>query len=195
MDIKDMNVNSNNNQTIKGKFVGREVITCVTSTTEYILNQNDYNAPFSWDDVENYFIDNSDEIEEIEDELLDISEKRRELEDKVFSLENKNQLTYEKERELDEKINEFIAKEDELQEKIDELEQEQDEPQEVYEWWEVSSYLLEKLRAKGEVVIPHMNIWGRCRSGQAILLDYVISEICFDNEILEGQENYKYWID
>ena len=34
-----------------------------------------------------------------------------------------------------------------------------------------------------------MTVWGRATTGQAILLDGVISEICSDMEILEGQAN------
>ena len=71
---------------------------------------------------------------------------------------------------------------------IEELEQ---EPQEIYEWWIVTSYLCDKLRENGEPVLEWGNncYWGRCCTGQAILLDSVISEICSDMEILEGQKN------
>lgn len=66
----------------------------------------------------------------------------------------------------------------------------QNEPQEIYEYWLVSEYLGNKLKAKGEPVLEwglHL-IWGRTTTGQAILLDGVISEICEDMEILEGQK-------
>jgi hypothetical protein len=63
------------------------------------------------------------------------------------------------------------------------------EPQEVYEWWMVSGWLCGLLQEKGEVIIESESIWGRCTTGQAILLDGVISDICKDLEILEGQKN------
>ena len=63
------------------------------------------------------------------------------------------------------------------------------EAQDVYEWWMVSSYLLEKLKEKGCPIIDNENIWGRTTTGQAILLDYVITEICAEMKILQGQEN------
>jgi len=71
---------------------------------------------------------------------------------------------------------------------IEELEQEQ---QEIMEWWIVTDYLHRKLSEKGEPVLEWGNnyYWGRCCSGQAIMLDSVISEICSDMEILEGQKN------
>ena len=64
------------------------------------------------------------------------------------------------------------------------------QPQEIMEWWIVSRFLYEKLQAKGYPVLEWGNnyYWGRCTSGQAILLDRVISEICSDMEILEGQK-------
>ena len=60
--------------------------------------------------------------------------------------------------------------------------------QEVFEWWMVSSYLCEKLKEKGCPIIDNENIWGRTTTGQAILLDYVITEICAEMEILQGQK-------
>ena len=60
--------------------------------------------------------------------------------------------------------------------------------QEVFEWWMVSSYLCEKLKEKGCPIIEYENIWGRTTTGQAILLDYVITEICSEMEILQGQK-------
>lgn len=52
------------------------------------------------------------------------------------------------------------------------------QPQEIYEWWAVSPWLYEQLKAQGEPVIdsfPHL--WGRTCSGQAIALDSVITRI------------------
>ena len=67
----------------------------------------------------------------------------------------------------------------------------EEEPQEIFEWWAVSEYLFEKLKAKHEPVLEYGNIyiWGRTCTGQAILLDGVISEIALEMEILEGQKN------
>jgi len=62
------------------------------------------------------------------------------------------------------------------------------EPQDIFEWWMVDSLFAEKLEEKGEPVLLDEGIWGRTCSGQAILLDWVISQICYDMEILEGQK-------
>lgn len=63
-------------------------------------------------------------------------------------------------------------------------------PQEIYEWWIVTSFLYEKLKAQGEPVLEWGNncYWGRCTTGQSIMLDYVIGRICEDIEILDGQK-------
>ena len=54
--------------------------------------------------------------------------------------------------------------------------------EEVYEHWIVSGWLAEKLKAKGEVVgeFAGMTIWGRTTTGQAISMDWVITEIYRD---------------
>ena len=56
------------------------------------------------------------------------------------------------------------------------------DPVEVYEWWAVSSWLADKLRARGEIVIDYgcPTVWGRQTTGQAILLDGVIREIAVE---------------
>ena len=51
---------------------------------------------------------------------------------------------------------------------------------EAYEHWIVQPWLARKLEAKGEMVaddIHGLTVWGRCTSGQAISLDYVICKI------------------
>lgn len=64
------------------------------------------------------------------------------------------------------------------------------QPKEIYEWWIVKEWLYKKLIAKGEAGLEWGNncYWGRTTTGQAILLDSVISEICSEMEILEGQK-------
>lgn len=63
-------------------------------------------------------------------------------------------------------------------------------PQEIFEWWIITDWLSKKLRDKGEPILEWGNncYWGRCCTGQAILLDSVISDITSEMEILEGQK-------
>lgn len=54
---------------------------------------------------------------------------------------------------------------------------------EAFEHWIVSDWLAGKLEAAGEMVshdIHGLTIWGRCTTGQAILLDAVICGIYND---------------
>ena len=56
------------------------------------------------------------------------------------------------------------------------------------EFWIVSPWFGRKLKEYGEIVsfdFIGFTIWGRCSSGQAILLDGVISRICEELEMLE----------
>lgn len=64
------------------------------------------------------------------------------------------------------------------------------EMQEIFEWWIVTNWLYEKLKEKNEPVLEWGNnyYWGRTCTGQAIMLDWVISEICAEMEILQGQK-------
>ena len=50
---------------------------------------------------------------------------------------------------------------------------------EILEWWLIDSWLAERLRQEGEVVIEEYGCywWGRSTSGQAIYLDSVIQKI------------------
>ena len=54
-----------------------------------------------------------------------------------------------------------------------------DDMKEIYEWWVVSDWLERKLKERGEPILTndYGSWWGRCSTGQAIFLDYVIEEI------------------
>jgi len=66
----------------------------------------------------------------------------------------------------------------------------EEEQQEIYEWWSVSSYLAKKLKEKGQPILEKFGhtIWGRTCTGQSINHDSLISEICSEMEILEGNK-------
>lgn len=53
------------------------------------------------------------------------------------------------------------------------------EPQEVLEWWLVSGWLADQLDERGEVTLSdgQSHWWGRCCSGQSILLDGIMQAI------------------
>lgn len=180
--------NSSANQSIKQKFVGQHVYCNVGSLCEYALSKcfEDNNAPFSVDDIENYysypeyngqyasFEGGNDEQRQEEiarlRELFDEIEgetpqpgKEQDQQDKLSAIENE----------------------------IKELENLESEPQEILEWWAISDYLFDRLKELGYCVVDAGScyVWGRTTTGQAILLDGCISRICANMEILEGQTN------
>ena len=62
---------------------------------------------------------------------------------------------------------------------IAELELLEQEPQEILEWWIVTNWLADKLKAIGEPILEAYGTiwWGRTCSGQAISMDYTIQRI------------------
>lgn len=198
---------SSKNQRIKEQLVGREVMCCLTSEIEYILAQTDYgnsdDAPFTRDDIEhesNKMCSECDIAGCFEETLTD------ELDDDQLE----NNLSY---KDDDEPIQYtcpvcgidwntadeakqccntkqiYICKDCGKIYNEDDYKNLDDDEDEIYEWWAVSSWLGDKLKKQGEAVIEGYCawFWGRGSSGQAILLDAVISRIAEDMEILEGQ--------
>lgn len=173
------NHNSSINQTVKGNLVAREIYCNVSMMVDNILQMsfNSRDALFNYDDIENYYNDASEEIEEIQDEIDDLHCQLEEAE------ENDDDIL----------IDDISSQIVELESQVEELEDWQNELPEIYEWYMVSNYFAEELKAKGECIL-YGNIWGRQGTGQAVLLDYVIGEIACDREILEGQENHQFWV-
>jgi len=176
------NGNNTVNQKIKGDFIDQHVNMCVSYLMEELFKASPYvdrntaDLP-NYEDVENLYFypeyngthaqfeggsyeELQTEIERLKDLMLECTED----EDETTS---------------------------QIEDEIQALEDLESEPQEVYEWWAVSEYLFEKLKAQGAPVLEYANmyIWGRCTAGQAILLDYAITKICAEMEILEGQSN------
>lgn len=179
-----IDTNSRVNQDIKGKFVSREVYCNVNSLVEYCLNKGfeDSDSPINFDELENYY--SYPEYSGTYAEFEGGTEEEKDAEIERLK-ELQNDFDTDEPDEEKEKIYDIIRDE------IEELENLENEPQEVFEWWAVSEYLYRKLKSKGCVVCDcgSCYVWGRTTTGQAILLDGVISEICSDMEILEGQAN------
>ena len=158
--MKHYDYNSSKNQTIKGQFVQREVCACISDMAEYLFSY-DGDKYADWDEWENLYVARCQECGEIVEEWEEVEAAAVENPDK-YSCPHCGAI-HEEEPET--------------------------EPQEIYEYWIVSPWLGEKLMAKGEPVLKRWGgwIWGRTCTGQAILLDNVISEICYEMGILEGQ--------
>ncbi len=80
---------------------------------------------------------------------------------------------------------------EELANYLREIENGKGEQQKILEWLHVSCLLYDNLRKKGEPVWSdgRLYAWGRCSTEKAVASDGVISEICSDMRILEGQKN------
>lgn len=211
---KEFNYNSYINQKIKDRLVREEVCGNVTDVVEFIISASNYEhmigteAPFNHDDIVNMYIDHQNEIDELdkykeefevwayglEDEIVELEKQLEELENEYNNDPSHSELIHEMEeleKVIKEKINELISYKSNiggLEDKIYDLESENGDYREVLCWYQVSPWLCDKLEKQGEVVIPHMNYWGRQTFGQMISMDYVINEICYDLQILEGQE-------
>jgi hypothetical protein len=166
--------NSNVNQDIKRKFVEREIKTCFSYEMETILRagqegqkNKDYPLP-SYEDIQNLYLPQCQncgyqgKFEQVE------------ADEKGNGKFNKEKIVYlcpECRQETDEEP--------------------ETEAQEIFEWWIITEWLAKKLQDKDEPILDWGNnfYWGRTCTGQAILLDGVISDICEELEILEGQKN------
>ena len=182
---KRIDYNSTTNQDIKGKFVNREIIENVNIVVEDLIkaNQLDHNLGFDiYEYLQWYFTASDGEQytqEEADEKIQELDDEIQELNSTIIYLEDEGHSATEEEKELQEL--------EELKEELETADFE--EITEIYEYWSVSGWLGKKLEEKGQIIIDECGlcIWGRQTTGQAILLDYVISQICEDLEILEGQ--------
>jgi hypothetical protein len=198
------NYHSTNNQRVLGKLVDREVIANQSYLVTELLKHHYDEAEWT-----NVYVDNSEEMEELteikdkyESAIYSIEEKIEEYAEKLEeAIENNNFSVQEKYKN---KIDILTSGKSTVEERIldtneqiEELEREQEEPKEPLEWWLVTGWFEEKLKGYGEVFVEIFGEtwWGRTCTGQAILLDYVIGRIGEDMEILEGQDNHKFWRD
>lgn len=184
------------NQEIRRKFVGREVIYCVSYFVDNIVKEceryDDFPHIFErlnyddviYDELKEVYDEQQDEISYLlDDDLEDYEGPWDEL---LYEYDMDWQDIKEPQDFLDalhnsERITEFADDRS--------LEPHRDE---VYEHWIVSDYLANLLEEQGEMVERDffgLTIWGRCTTGQSIYMDGVIGTICFNRGILQGQEN------
>lgn len=170
--------NDGKNQDIKSKFVGREVFCNVNTLAEYVLKKGfeDSEAPFTLDDIENYY---------------SYPEYKGEYADFEGGTEEQRDSEVERLKELRDSTTDLQDNPEKIDSEIEDLENLETEPADIFEWWAVTGWFAEKLKEKGQCVVDagSCHIWGRQTTGQAILLDHVITLICADMGILEGQEN------
>ena len=163
--------NSSENQRIKGEFIKNEVYCCASSLIYQLQEDGHY-----------------------QDDIMEFSYKEGLREEDLITEIKENY-----EEELKEYIENTFTEitdiedlnEEELRELADDLNIDIDnftEPEEALEHWIVSGWLADKLEEYGELITKDflgLTIWGRTCSGQAIMLDYVISKICDDLDMLK----------
>lgn len=164
--------NTPTNQDIKRRMIDREGFLCQSSLVSAILDKYDSDL-FTWEDVnggESYSV-------ELSSGWWEGNEAERDA--KIEALREELDHVEEDTHEF-EKINDDI-----------ELLENADGTREIFEWWVCSSWMIKKLKERGEAILEtdFGDWWGRQTTGQAILLDSCISQICFDMEILEYQAN------
>lgn len=177
-----MKFNSAKNQKIKEKFVEREVVYCVSELISELIKGEGYFEELypvcckdDWDTPAEDFVYGW-ERKQCEEYLGDVG----------FEIQGNESVEV-----LQEEIMRDIVRMGSTQEFCEEHGL---DPyiHEAFEHWVVSRWLARKLEGKGEMVVYDflgLTIWGRTTTGQAIFLDGVISEICNEMGILEGQEN------
>ena len=164
------NIDSDINQRIKQKLVNREILACVSDMVDHLFDYEGGKMA-SWDEWDNMYIPVCPECGEHVpyNDNAELSEDEEKLfGDNAWKCPHCGH--------------------------VQEVEPDA-EPQEIYEYWLVTPWFGEKLRNIGEPVFERWGgwIWGRCCTGQAIMLDYSISEIAYRMEILDGMANCKYW--
>lgn len=176
---KKQDFNSIVNQEIKGKFISQHVFCNVNSLVEFSISKSiegDQNAPIQFEDVENLYT-----YPELIGKHVNFdggTEDERETEiQRLMELSTLDSTT--------------PLQVEEIEADIEELKNLDTQAQDVFEWWAISDYFMRQLRERGYVVYTdsYYNYWGRTTTGQAILLDGIVSRICSDMEILEGQKN------
>lgn len=176
--------NEPENQSIKDEFVGKHVFCNLTQFVEFSLVRECEDSPILWEDVENLY------TQKVLEDQYRTEYNSRDNETTLFIATNDG------EEEVKTKTGKHdIWDFDEVPYDAQEYEEgepetEEGEHKEIFEWWAVSDYLMRQLKKMGEPVADVWPcIWGRTTTGQAILLDYEISQICINMGILVGLDN------
>lgn len=179
---------SSANQNILRDLVGREVVHCVSSLVYHFSQNPDAltGSDYSYDDLidlcrnSDYKTAAENAIDEWDgDELAEYLDMDKPGDDDWTDFQIKTMRADAYEAAASEGYDDFCQEQD--------IEPEENE---VYEHWIVSDFFRRKLGERGETVTSDffgLSIWGRCCTGQAILLDEVIADIAAEMQILEGQ--------
>ncbi len=178
----------------------REVLCCDSSLVDDLLKaasgelgRGDLADAFSYDELVNLYADPSDWTLEQCREYIDDNGLEEPTEGNVWKMDRadlveqlENAGIESSDDESDETLREavIINIDDETLDGIDDWrnvcrDYAQDNPAEVFEWWRVSSWLCDKLKDIGEVVIDngYGHWWGRTCTGQGFLMDGTLQRV------------------
>ena len=180
------NIDSAENQSIKSRFVDREVIYCVSDLVSELATAVEC-FPDCEDDLQNAFRGLPDYNKAINEEVLSWS--REQCAEELYSWWGIKC----KDDDIENMRNLFLVK-------IDEQGPDEfcygldvsDYERKVYEHWIVTDHLADRLEERGERVLRDffgLTVWCRTTTDQPIDMDRVIHDICNGMEILVGQAN------
>lgn len=194
---------SSANQRIRDQFVNRHFLACQSSLVEECFKTE----LFSYDDIANLYTKDYAQ-DQFRYKIIDESEGN--FQAAIYSIDRSGQdiefltLSEENRAELlasDVDINDageviqFYSDKndfgyDTALGEDDEAKYDQDDMQEILEWWLVSDWIADKFKEWEYPVLDNdYGTWyGRCTSGQSIAMDYVIGQLCIEQEILVGQK-------
>ena len=185
-----------------GKMVQEDVRDCASQLVSRLYQvEMEHGGDYS-KELQNVCIqytDNSEEIEECEEKIEELETMRDDMIEELEELEHEiidrdecdlrpsstswdGVLFQWVQYQINHTEKVFTDLIDRAESEKDNLESEQEEPVEAYEHWIVSDWLGRHLKERGEMVedVYCLTIWGRCTTGQSILLDRVICDIYDD---------------
>ena len=197
---------SSANQEILRTFVGREVSNCVSSLISHFASCSDAldGSGYDWEDIHALCCrdDWEEPFEESDFEMVENSEGDFYAIDRKEFPATIDNFTDEFDVEAAEQFDDYLAEnsvafasdwdedDPDWREACELVGIDEPHTHEAYEHWIVTEWLARKLEEHGQITGEFFGlpIWGRCTTGQAILLDYVIGQIAAEEEILEGQK-------
>lgn len=186
-------LNDSQRQKLADRLLNDHPMRLQNTLVEYVLQKSyeDSEAPFSYDDIENFnytgYVEINGSQEEIDEEEKDrLLEKYEYLSNKIENiiddLENE-QLNIEDDQEYDNlqsRIDRLENTKYRCDKNIDNLEfMDFDEQPEIMQWFSCTDYLISELEKHGQCTLDR-EFWGRCTFGQSVTLDHVIQRIAFE---------------
>lgn len=171
----------NDTDTTARRIVDREVFACLSSlvSTLALAAHSAFGAAPGWQDVDEL----TQQAFELAAPIPDYEEAAREAGWSVVKHHGAGFRAVKNEAASDDDVTDYCAAEDEAWQAACEHDDIEPYAREVFEHWAISSWLADKLEAKGEKVdrdFANLIVWARTTTGQAIYCDSVLQDIAQD---------------